>query len=125
MTVPEGQLEAVLKAGRRAEPLVTRDDFARDLGRAWSVFSEWCTANHFRPFPASVRTVLRFLLAHEGDPLLCGYWRAIDVRHDSEYWDSNLNPTMFLRTAGIGCDSTGRFKAPAAAVRAILEDESL
>jgi hypothetical protein len=88
----------------------------------WKQFVDWCESHGYRAFPASVETVLRFLLHGplRGRELYRG-WVAIARHHAAYYWNSNANPQLLLKLGGAEVTGDGVVRVP----RKILEEFGL
>lgn len=92
------------RAWVRDEPL-----HVGDVDPAWAVFEEWTARRGLQALPATITTVLLFLV----DPPVRGSalrecWVAIDTRHSERYWHVDANPVFELeRKWGVGVDDLG------------------
>src|SRR5438093_8608532 len=84
-------------------PVNETASFERNVGAGWKRFEEWCTRHGETAFPASMETVLRFLLHPDGisgDDLFQS-WQEIRRHHEAYYWHTNANPVERLFLEGV------------------------
>ena len=79
----------------------------------WPIFERWCEALSLKAFPASVETVLRFLL----DPPVYGEelyetWIAISYYHEAYYWMEDADPVYLLTRRGVDVKQDGTVIVP-------------
>jgi hypothetical protein len=108
------------KAGELPGPRHVRRSAAE--GNQWKHFVDWCESHEHRAFPASVETVLRFLL---DGPLrgreLYRAWAAIGGHHHAYYWHADANPQLLLKLGGAEVTGDGIVRVP----KEILEEFGL
>ena len=79
----------------------------------WAIFEAWCNERALKPFPASAKTVLSFILDPpvEGQEL-CDTWVAITFRHQAYYWVEDTDPCYLLTRKGVDVKQDGTVIVP-------------
>lgn len=101
---------------RRTPPWST---LLEDTAEDWAQFERWCESHGLRAFPASIQTVIRFLMERpvQGAQLY-DVWSAIEGHHEAYYWHADANPAFKLRVyAGVEVKPDGTVVLPEEVVK--------
>jgi hypothetical protein len=83
--------------------------FERNVGAGWKRFEAWCARHSEKGFPASVETLLGFLLHPDGisGDGLFESWQEIRRHHEAYYWHTDANAVELLFLDGVRMSESG------------------